>query len=175
MKEGWQNCSTIFPFSCVSKKSLMVWCLTRYLLVFQRCVGWDRQISRATSPTLHQWPTGNTMSGQRTVHCHYIVSNEMKSTPPVGYTTSGLDYEVVTKSFRTESIKKYTLTTITARWEATWKVMTAKLIILTHKIAIQLRLVAERCIICSSCSRWPVRKLLDTPSYLLFFKSGKKT
>jgi hypothetical protein len=44
--------------------------------------------------------------------------------------------------------------------------MAAKLTRLTHKIAIQLRLVAERCNICSSRSRRPVRKLLDTPSYI---------
>jgi hypothetical protein len=43
--------------------------------------------------------------------------------------------------------------------------MEANLSILTHKIAIQLHLVAESCIICSSRSRRPVRKLLDTPSY----------
>jgi len=38
--------------------------------------------------------------------------------------------------------------------------MVAKLTRLIHKIAIQLHLVAE------SCSRWPVWKLLDTPSYV---------
>jgi hypothetical protein len=43
--------------------------------------------------------------------------------------------------------------------------MAAKLTRLTHKIAIQLNLVAESCTICSSRSRRPVRKLLDTPSY----------
>jgi hypothetical protein len=43
--------------------------------------------------------------------------------------------------------------------------MAAKLTRLTHKIAIQLHLVAESCTICSSRSRWLVRKLLDTPSY----------
>jgi len=43
--------------------------------------------------------------------------------------------------------------------------MVTKLTRLTHKIAIQLRLVAESCTICNSCSRWPVQKLLDTPSY----------
>jgi len=32
---------------------------------------------------------------------------------------------------------------------------------LTHKIAIQLHLVAESCTICSPRSRGPVRKLLD--------------
>jgi hypothetical protein len=44
--------------------------------------------------------------------------------------------------------------------------MAAKLTRLTHKIAIQLRLVAESCIICSSRCRRPVRKLLDTISYV---------
>jgi hypothetical protein len=43
--------------------------------------------------------------------------------------------------------------------------MAAKLTRLTHKIAIHLHLVAERCTICSSRSRRPVWKLLDTPSY----------
>jgi len=44
--------------------------------------------------------------------------------------------------------------------------MAAKLTRLTHKVAIQLHLVAENCTICSSRSRRPVRKLLVTPSYL---------
>jgi hypothetical protein len=39
----------------------------------------------------------------------------------------------------------------------------AKLTRLTYKIAIQLHVVAENCTI---CFRRPVRKLLDTPSYL---------
>jgi hypothetical protein len=43
--------------------------------------------------------------------------------------------------------------------------MVAELTRLTHKIAIQLHLVAESCTICSLRSRRPVRKLLDTPSY----------
>jgi len=34
------------------------------------------------------------------------------------------------------------------------------------KTAIQLHLVAESCTICSSCSRWLVWKLLDTPLYI---------
>jgi hypothetical protein len=45
--------------------------------------------------------------------------------------------------------------------------MTTKLTRMTHKIAIQLHLVAESCTICSSRSRRPVLKLLDTPSYSL--------
>jgi hypothetical protein len=71
-------------------------------------------------------------------------------------------YEGVSESFRTESITKYTLTTT-----ITQKVMAAKLARLTHKVAIQLHIVAESCTICSSRSRRPARKLLDTPSYAL--------
>jgi len=37
---------------------------------------------------------------------------------------------------------------------------------LTHKTVIQLNLMAESCTICSSQSRRPVWKLLDTPSHL---------
>jgi hypothetical protein len=44
--------------------------------------------------------------------------------------------------------------------------MAAKLTRLTHKIAIQLHLVAESCTIFSSHSRRSVWKLLDTPSYV---------
>jgi hypothetical protein len=40
--------------------------------------------------------------------------------------------------------------------------MTVKLTRLTRKIAIQLRLVAESCTICSSYSRQSAQKLLDT-------------
>jgi hypothetical protein len=75
-------------------------------------------------------------------------------------------YEGVPKSFRTESITKYTLTFGITHWEATQRVMAAKLTRPTHKIAIQLHLVAESCTICSSRSRRTVRKLLDTPSYV---------
>jgi hypothetical protein len=54
-------------------------------------------------------------------------------------------YEGVSKSFRTESVTNYTLTTINTRWEATKRVMAEKLTRLTHKIAIQLHLVAQSC------------------------------
>jgi hypothetical protein len=49
--------------------------------------------------------------------------------------------------------------------------MAAKFTRLTHKIGIQLHLVAESCTICSSRSRWPVRKLLDIPSYYVNINS----
>jgi len=61
---------------------------------------------------------------------------------------------------------KYMLTTINTRWEAKQGVMAAKLTRLTYRIEIQLHLVAERCTIWSSRSRLPVRKRLDTPSYI---------
>jgi hypothetical protein len=51
------------------------------------------------------------------------------------------------------------------RWEATQRVIAAKITRLTHRIVIQLHLVAESCTICSYRSRRPVRKLLDTPLY----------
>jgi hypothetical protein len=74
-------------------------------------------------------------------------------------------YECASKSFRTESITKYTFTTINTRWEATLRVIALKLTRLTYKIAIQLDLVAESYTICSSRSRRPVRKLLHTLLY----------
>jgi hypothetical protein len=46
--------------------------------------------------------------------------------------------------------------------------MAAKLNRLAHKIAIQVHLVADSCTICSPRSRRPVRKLLDTTSYVYY-------
>jgi hypothetical protein len=71
-------------------------------------------------------------------------------------------YEGVSKSFWTKSIMKYILTEINLLRSNTkvWKLTR-----LTHKIAIQLHVVAESCTICSSRSRQPVWKLSDTPSY----------
>jgi hypothetical protein len=73
----------------------------------------------------------------------------------------------IRRCIRTESITKYTLTSINTRSEATQRVMAAKLTRLTHKIAIQLNLEAESCTIYTSHSRRPVGKLLDTPSYFV--------
>jgi hypothetical protein len=64
-------------------------------------------------------------------------------------------------------ITKYTLTTINTRRETTQMVMVAKLTRLTHKIVMQLHLMAESCTIYGFRSRRPVRKLLDTPSQVL--------
>jgi hypothetical protein len=74
-------------------------------------------------------------------------------------------YEDVSKSFRTESITKYTtVTTINTRLEATHRFLATKLTRLTHNIAIQPHLVAENYTICSFRARRPVRKLLGPPS-----------
>jgi len=50
--------------------------------------------------------------------------------------------------------------------------MAAKVTRLTHKIAIQPHPVTDNCTICSSRSRQPVRKIMDTIS---FFLRGKAT
>jgi hypothetical protein len=50
--------------------------------------------------------------------------------------------------------------------------MVANLTILTHKIEIQLHLVAESCSIYSSRSRRSVQKLLDTLSYVYAFHAS---
>jgi hypothetical protein len=68
--------------------------------------------------------------------------------------------------FQDQVITKYMLTTINTQ-EATQRVMVAKLTRLTHKIVIQLHLEAQSCTICSSCSKWPVWKLLDTTLYII--------
>jgi hypothetical protein len=49
----------------------------------------------------------------------------------------------ISRSFRSESIKKYMLTTTNIHWEATQRVMAAEFSRLNNKIAIQLHLVAE--------------------------------
>jgi hypothetical protein len=76
------------------------------------------------------------------------------------------DHEAVSRSFRTESITKYMLTTINTGCDATQRVTAAKLTRLTHKIPIKLHVVAASCTICSSRSRRPVRELVDAPSYI---------
>jgi hypothetical protein len=66
-------------------------------------------------------------------------------------------YNGVSKSFWTELITKYTQH---EQHKGLWQQNSL------DKIAIQLHLVEESCTICSSCSRRPVWKLLDTPSYV---------
>jgi hypothetical protein len=61
-------------------------------------------------------------------------------------------YEGVSKSFRTKPITKYTLRIMNTPYEATRRVMLTKLTRMTHKIAIQLNLMAESCAICISGS-----------------------
>jgi hypothetical protein len=75
-------------------------------------------------------------------------------------------YEGVFKLSGLSHNEIYTLTTISTRWETTQRVTAAKLTRLTHKIAIQLHLVAESRPICSSRSRRPARNFLHTHSYM---------
>jgi hypothetical protein len=116
------------------------------------------------------------MGGQsNTQKLGYLTNTHYKSYANVSCLTCGRPillqehliwtYEGVYKSFRTESITKYTLTTINTRREATQSVMAAKLTILTHKIVIQLHLVAESCTICSS------RSISATNVYPLFVRT----
>jgi len=68
----------------------------------------------------------------------------------------------VSKSFRTESITNHQQQILVEkRHKGPVKLTTP-----TDKIALQLHVVAESCTVCNSHSRRPVRKLLDTPSYL---------
>jgi hypothetical protein len=76
------------------------------------------------------------------------------------YGKASSDIQGCIQKFSDWVVTKSTTITTNTRWEATQRVMVAKLIRLSHKIAIQLHLVAESCTICSSRSRLPVRKLL---------------
>jgi hypothetical protein len=118
--------------------------------------------NRRRSSTAPWWTCRDT-AVQSVLHLSDVLrASQVTLTPCVRrLMTADFVYEGVSKSFRTESITKYTLTIINTRWEATQSVMVTKLTRLIHKIAIQLHLVAESCTICSSRSRWPFRKLLD--------------
>jgi hypothetical protein len=115
---------------------------------------WSSSIRSLLKPPATSSPLGSKFSPQHLVlktprwYCHSI-------------------HEGASKSFRTKSITKYTLTFAITRSETTQSVMATKIAGLTHKIAIHMHLVAETCTLCSSRSRRPVRKLLNTPSYLL--------
>jgi hypothetical protein len=104
-------------------------------------------------------------------HHHHLVLGHSAACSGSNY-RNGLHYfhyECISKIFRTESITKYTFTTINTRWEATQRVMALILTRLTHKIAIKLHLVAESYTTCISRFRRPVWELLDTPSSTLVY------
>jgi hypothetical protein len=84
----------------------------------------------------------------------------------------GEQYEEVSRSFGTDSLTTYMFTFGITRWQA--RVMAAKLTRLTHKIAIQLHLMAESSKICSSRSRRPVPKIWIQPRMCLFSIPGYK-
>jgi hypothetical protein len=105
--------------------------------------------------------------GESTVTVKYMLCRQIsdRARSPVSF-LENVSYEGVSKSLRTEYIE----ITITTRWEVTQRVMATKLTRLTQKVAIQLHLVAESVTICSSRSRRPVLKLLDTPSYVVTYQ-----
>jgi hypothetical protein len=107
-----------------------------------------------TSPLIAKW--GLT---------HHINKKPMWNAQCTSVFMKLVTYEVVSKSRRIDTITKYTLTFGNTCWKATQRFMAAKLTGLTHKIAIQLHLVAESCTSCSSRSRQLVRKILNTTSY----------
>jgi hypothetical protein len=156
----------ILPFrSSGDNVSLLRWiCLTSSVCsqshrVADRRSMWGRRCYKAASRVAER----QECRWQRCKCEHRRQHHEADGTVSFGEYSSS-QHEGVTKSFWTESITKYALTTINTRWEATQMVMAGKLTRLTHKIAILLHIVAESCATCGSRSRRPVRKLLDTPS-----------
>jgi hypothetical protein len=108
-----------------------------FITVFVRACHWFLSWSRCIQCT-HSHPIS--------LKSILIVSSQPHVMPsqrilPFIYSTKTIHaYEGVSKSFRTQSITKQT--TINTHWEATQGVLEAKLTRLTHKIAIQLHLVA---------------------------------
>jgi hypothetical protein len=78
------------------------------------------------------------------IHDHCVAKWDMPNFYMETY--NKLSYEGLSQSFQTESITKWTK--INTRCETTQKVMATELTRLTHKIAIQLYLVAESCTMC---------------------------
>jgi hypothetical protein len=164
----------------------MVMCIVSTRRLLQPCVRLGRLIMQLLRQYLELsdmgwppfvWTTGTAWNRHNALRIHETPSFIYDIKPPLYYRLQislshthththtyiyTYTHEDVYKSCSTESITKYT--TINTRWEATQRVMAAKLTGLTHKIAVQLHLVAESSTICSSRSRRPVRKLLDTPS-----------
>jgi hypothetical protein len=101
---------------------------SRYLLLVVYYPQWNPRGRVWTTPVQEQ-PEQKEVLICRVLWCH-IASHY------VDYVTGFIvSYEGVSKSFRTESITKYTPTTINTHWEATQRVMAAKLTRLTHKIS----------------------------------------
>jgi hypothetical protein len=113
---------------------------------------------------------------ETTIHCELIGENPVRSSAlttcgslllssHISINWNSRMYEGISKSLQTWVDNEITI--MNTHWEATQMVTATKLTRLTHKIAIQLPLVAESCTICSSRLRWQVRKLLDIPSYTM--------
>jgi hypothetical protein len=152
------------------------WLISKYYLEFllEECKNWEQlQILWATfepKTTLERYHDADPL-GWRSHGCtgaHNIsISKDSIFIGIVAsiFVSTCFEYARIIQKFPDWVITKYTLTSINTRWEVTQRVMEAKLTKVTHKIAIQLHLVVQSCTICSSRSRRPVRKLLDTPSY----------
>jgi hypothetical protein len=128
-------------------------------------------VGKRKIPTPRRESIPRTPVVQPVAQCYtdWVITNGISETSERCWTNlvwirSGRVYEYVSKSFWTDPVTKFMLTFGITHWEATQRVMATRLTRLTHKIAIQLHLVAERCTIRSSRSRRPVRKVLDTPS-----------
>jgi hypothetical protein len=76
---------------------------------------------------------------------HFTCSPSLSFASAIFFTVHS--YEDVSKSFRTEWLTKYTPTTTNTRWEATQRVMAAKLARLTHKIAIYSCIWSQRAVL----------------------------
>jgi hypothetical protein len=124
------------------------------------------QTGSGAHPLSYQMGTGGSFAGNKAAESGHFPPSRAEVNNTCCYTSTP-PYEGVSKSFRTQSITKYTLTKINTCWEAIQRVMAEKLSRLTHKIAIKLHLVAESCTIRSSRYRRPVRKLLDTHWYVV--------
>jgi hypothetical protein len=103
-------------------------------------------IGRCEVGWLSTAPAGSTSNYRKAIHTEprpwFVCSNSHQEfgSCPTGWIATQFLYEGVSKSFRTVMVTKST--TINTRWEATQRVMAAKLTRLTHKIAMQLHLVA---------------------------------
>jgi len=96
----------------------------------------------------------------------WLLASLRRSLHGVSYSVMAFIRECIQK-FPNRVLMKSTTIIINTRWKARQSVMATKLTRPSHKIAIQLHLVAESCATCSSRSRRPVRELLNTPSYIL--------
>jgi hypothetical protein len=95
----------------------------------------------------------------------WLLYSLRRSLHGVSYSVTAFILECIQK-FPNWVLTKSKTIIINTRWKTRQSVMATELTRLTHKITIQLYLVAESCTICSSRSKRPVRELLNAPSYI---------